>query len=234
MIKQIKMITFDLDDTLWDNVPTITRAEIDTRKWIEERVGKISWGDFNDFINLRDDLIKEDASVEWDISKLRKEIFRIKLGHIKPSSLRDKIVDEAFSVFMNKRHEVLLFDGVADALKALSEKYILGVLTNGNADVYKFNIGKYFTFAISSLEAKASKPNRSHFDLAVKQVDDVTFNEILHIGDHQINDILFAQKLGIDTLWFNNNNATWDQDFEKPDEFNSWELLAQIIENKYE
>ena len=135
MIKQIKMITFDLDDTLWDNVPTITRAEIDTRKWIEERVGKISWGDFNDFINLRDDLIKEDASVEWDISKLRKEIFRIKLGHIKPSSLRDKIVDEAFSVFMNKRHEVLLFDGVADALKALSEKYILGVLTNGNADV---------------------------------------------------------------------------------------------------
>ena len=234
MIKQIKMITFDLDDTLWDNVPTITRAEIDTRKWIEERVGKISWGDFNDFINLRDNLIKEDASVEWDISKLRKEIFRIKLGHIKPSSLRDKIVDEAFTVFMNKRHEVLLFDGVADALKALSEKYILGVLTNGNADVYKFNIGKYFTFAISSLEAKASKPNRSHFDLAVKQVDGVTFNEILHIGDHQINDILFAHKLGIDTLWFNNNNAIWDQDFEKPDEFNSWELLTQIIENKYE
>ena len=234
MIKQIKMITFDLDDTLWDNVPTITRAEIDTRKWIEERVGKVSWGDFNDFINLRDDLIKEDASIEWDISKLRKEIFKIKLAHIKPSSLRDKIVDEAFSVFMNKRHEVLLFDGVADALKALSEKYILGVLTNGNADVYKFNIGKYFTFAISSLEAKASKPNRSHFDLAVKQVDGVTFNEILHIGDHQINDILFAHKLGIDTLWFNNNNATWDQDFEKPDEFNSWELLTQIIENKYE
>ena len=234
MIKQIKMITFDLDDTLWDNVPTITRAEIDTRQWIEERVGKVSWGDFNDFINLRDDLIKEDASIEWDISKLRKEIFKIKLAHIKPSSLRDKIVDEAFSVFMNKRHEILLFDGVADALKALSEKYILGVLTNGNADVYKFNIGKYFRFAISSLEAKASKPNRSHFDLAVKQVDGVTFNEILHIGDHQINDILFAHKLGIDTLWFNNNNATWDQDFEKPDEFNSWELLTQIIENKYE
>ena len=35
-----KLITFDLDDTLWDNVPTITRAEIDTRKWIENKVGK--------------------------------------------------------------------------------------------------------------------------------------------------------------------------------------------------
>ena len=234
MTNQIKMITFDLDDTLWDNVPTITRAEIDTRKWIEERVGKVSWGDFNDFLNLRENLIKEDPSIAWDISKLRKEIFRKKLKHINPSALRNEIVNEAFKIFMEKRHEIILFDGVADALKALSKKYILGVLTNGNADVYKFEIGKYFRFAISSFEAKDSKPNRSHFDVAVKKVNDVSFDEILHIGDHQVNDILFAQKLGIDTLWFNNNNNEWVQDFEKPDEFASWVLLPQLIKNKYE
>ena len=55
--KEIKLITFDLDDTLWDNMPTITKAEIDTRKYIEERVGKIEWGDLNDFLNLREELI---------------------------------------------------------------------------------------------------------------------------------------------------------------------------------
>tara|TARA_B100001250_G_scaffold210392_2_gene180594 strand:+ start:842 stop:1546 length:705 start_codon:yes stop_codon:yes gene_type:complete len=234
MTKQIKMITFDLDDTLWDNVPTITKAEIYTRKWIEEKAGKINWGNFNDFLNLREDLIKEDPSIEWDISKLRKEIFRKKINHINPSSLRNKIVDEAFSIFLDKRHEIVLFNGVVDALKTLSEKYILGVLTNGNADVYKFDIGKYFKFAISPLEAKNSKPNRSHFDLAIKQVDGVNFDEILHIGDHQVNDILFAHSLDIDTLWFNNNNVEWAQDFKKPDEFDSWELLPKLIKNKYE
>ena len=52
MSKKIRMITFDLDDTLWDNVPTITKAEIETRKWIENKVGKIDWGDLNDFLNL--------------------------------------------------------------------------------------------------------------------------------------------------------------------------------------
>ena len=52
MIKQIKMITFDLDDTLWDNYPTIMKAEVDTREWIENKVGEVEWGDFNDFINL--------------------------------------------------------------------------------------------------------------------------------------------------------------------------------------
>lgn len=232
--KEIKLITFDLDDTLWDNMPIITRAEIDTRKYIEERVGKIEWGDLNDFLNLREELIKEDPSIAWDISKLRKEIFRKKLAYVKPQSLRDKIVEEAFTIFINKRHEIQLFDGVENALSELSNKYILGVLTNGNADVYRFDFGKYFEFSISSLEAKNSKPNRAHFDKALEEVENIAFDEIIHIGDHQINDILFASKLGIESLWFNKNNVDWEQEFEKPYEFNSWELLPKIIESRYE
>ena len=70
MISKIKMITFDLDDTLWDNKPTITNAEIKTRNWIEERVGRVDWGDFNDFLSLRQDLIKRDKSIAWDIGCL--------------------------------------------------------------------------------------------------------------------------------------------------------------------
>ena len=60
MTNEIKMITFDLDDTLWDNKPTITNAEIKTRKWIEDRVGTIDWGDLNDFLQLRETLIRKD------------------------------------------------------------------------------------------------------------------------------------------------------------------------------
>ena len=234
MSKKIKMITFDLDDTLWDNRPTILKAEIDTRNWIEDKVGEVQWGDFNDFLSLREELIKKDASIEWDISKLRKEIFRKKISHITPSNLRDEIVDEAFNIFINKRHEIELFDGVEEALNFLSKKYVLGILTNGNANVYKFKIGKYFKFAISSLEARDSKPNRAHFDKALEFVDDISFDQMLHIGDHQVNDILGAYNLGIDTLWFNNNNEKWSQDFPKPDEFKSWDILPRIIENKYE
>ena len=167
MSKKIRMITFDLDDTLWDNVPTITKAEIETRKWIENKVGKIDWGDLNDFLNLREELIKEDESIKWDISKLRKEIFRKKIAHITPEKYRNKIVEDAFTVFISKRHEVKLFDGVETALRQLSKNFVLGVLTNGNADIFRFGIGKYFSFSVSSLEAKNSKPNRAHFDKAL-------------------------------------------------------------------
>ena len=100
MNKKIKLITFDLDDTLWDNHPTIIKAEVDTRKWIEEQVGEVEWGDLNDFLELREDLIKEDKSIAWDISKLRKEIFRIKLSHVNPTELRDEIVNKAFEIFL--------------------------------------------------------------------------------------------------------------------------------------
>ena len=93
MNKNIKMITFDLDDTLWDNYPVITKAEIDTRKWIEDRVGKVHWGDLNNFLKLREDLIKKNPCIAWDISMLRKEIFREKLSHIKSKKLKDKIVN---------------------------------------------------------------------------------------------------------------------------------------------
>ena len=68
----------------------------------------------------------------------------------------------------------------------------------------------------------------------MEEVENIAFDEIIHIGDHQINDILFASKLGIESLWFNKNNVDWEQEFEKPYEFNSWELLPKIIESRYE
>ena len=234
MTNEIKMITFDLDDTLWDNKPTITNAEIKTRKWIEEKVGAIEWGDLNDFLQLREALIRKDKSIAWDISKLRVEIFKEKIKGLVSNDEITKLAEEAFSYFLKKRHEIELFPGVEDALKALSENYMLGALTNGNADIYKLSIGKYFKFSISSLEAQDSKPNKSHFKLAKTHIPNLQYSEMLHIVDHQINDIFGAHALGIEVLWFNNTRALWEQDFEKPDQFYDWQSLAKIIEEKYE
>ena len=82
----------------------------------------------------------------------------------------ESIAKNAFDFFLKKRHEIRLFSGVEDALSKLSNNYYLGVLTNGNADIKKLDIGKYFQFSISSLEAQDSKPNRSHFDMAKSHI----------------------------------------------------------------
>ena len=146
MTNKIKMITFDLDDTLWDNKPTITNAEIKTREWIEDRVGTIEWGDLNDFLQLRETLIKKDRSIAWDISKLRIEIFKEKMKGLAPADDKTKIAEDAFAYFLKKRHKIELFPGVEDALNALPENYMHGALTNGNAHTYQLTVGKYIEF----------------------------------------------------------------------------------------
>ena len=106
-------------------------------------------------------------------------------------------------------------------------------MTNGNADIFRFGIGKYFSFSVSSLEAKNSKPNRAHFDKAIKIMGDIKIDEILHIGDHQVNDILAAYDLGIESLWFNNflRNRDLDQIPNPKEEIPKLEKKVRLLGN---
>ena len=226
-----KLITFDLDDTFWDIAPVIIKAEKDTRAWLRKTVGEIEWGSMSDFMGIREDLIKVMPSLEWDIGLLRKEIYKQKLENIVPNeSERNELINTAYSMFLEKRHEVIFYDGVYDAIEKLSKKYYLGILTNGNADIFKYDIGRFFNFSISSFDVQDNKPNKPHFESAKNKYENISYEEIIHIGDHQINDVYGAYQLGMKAIWFNNMNNEWDQSFDKPDEFSHWNDCTKLIE----
>ena len=74
-MSKIQLITFDLDDTFWDIKSTIINAETNSRKWSESRIGeKIDWGTFEDFMQIRSDLVKKDPTLEYDLGKLRRRV----------------------------------------------------------------------------------------------------------------------------------------------------------------
>ena len=226
-----KLITFDLDDTFWDIAPVIIKAEKDTRAWLRKTVGEIEWGSMSDFMGIREDLIKVMPSLEWDIGLLRKEIYKQKLKNIVPNeSERNELINTAYSMFLEKRHEVIFYDGVYDAIEKLSKKYYLGILTNGNADIFKYDIGRFFDFSISSFDVQDNKPNKPHFESAKNKYENISYEEIIHIGDHQINDVYGAYHLGMKAIWFNNMNNEWNQSFDKPDEFSHWNDCTKLIE----
>lgn len=226
-----KLITFDLDDTFWDIAPVIIKAEKDTRAWLQKTVGEIEWGSMSDFMGIREDLIKVMPSLEWDIGLLRKEIYKQKLKNIVPNeSERNELINTAYSMFLEKRHEVMFYDGVCDAIEKLSKKYHLGILTNGNADIFKYDIGRFFDFSISSFDVQDNKPNKPHFESAKNKYENISYEEIIHIGDHQINDVYGAYHLGMKAIWFNNMNNEWNQSFDKPDEFSHWNDCIKLIE----
>ena len=85
--KMLKLITFDLDDTLWDVRPTLINAEKKTREFIETKLGKLEWGSWEEFKEIRKTLIKTDASYEYDVGKLRKKLLQVIIGGLHASSL---------------------------------------------------------------------------------------------------------------------------------------------------
>jgi len=221
-MKQIKLITFDLDDTFWDIGPVIINAELTTRKWLEKKVGEVDWGNMESFLALRKDLAEKDSSLYWDLGKLRREIFRVKLAPITSNEKElNDLVEESFNYFLDKRHEIIFYDGVIDALKDLSTRYELGVLTNGNADINRLNIGEYFKFSVSSVDVQSNKPDKGHFQKAL-DLSGFSANEVLHIGDHQINDVIGAINTGMKAIWFNKEKVDWEQEYLKPKEISDW------------
>ena len=234
MRAKIKAITFDLDDTFWDVKPVLINAEMKTRKFIEDSIGPLEWGSWEDFKLIRERLIVEDASYEFDVGKLRKKLLLMKIQEqISDPETANELSEKAFQLFFKERNKVEFFPYVLDEIEKLAQIYELGCLTNGNADIEMIGIGKFFKFNISSKDVNANKPNKNHFQKAVELLG-ISKEEILHIGDHKINDMLGAISYGVKALWFNPDKEDWDLDnIKKPSEFNSWQGVTEKINNFY-
>ena len=234
MSEKIKAITFDLDDTFWDVKPVLINAEMKTRKFIEDRIGKLEWGSWEDFKLIREKLIVEDPSYEFDVGKLRKKLLLMKIQErISNKETAYELSENAFELFFQERNKVEFFPSVLDEIEKLSQIYELGCLTNGNANIEIIGISKFFKFNISSKDVSANKPSENHFHKAIELLG-VNKGELLHIGDHKINDMYGAISYGVKTLWFNLNKEVWDlEDAEKPPEFNTWQGLTEKIDSLY-
>jgi len=232
---KIKLITFDLDDTFWDVRSVMMNAEKNSRKWTEDKIGeKINWGSFEDFMQIRNELIKEDSSLEYDLGMLRKKIIAHHTKkYFKNRKDFDEFIEDAYKFFLRQRHKVTFFKDVIAVLEKLFSKYKLGVLTNGNADINKLEIGHLFNFSISSTDVKSNKPNQGHF-LRARELSQIDFNNTLHVGDHPLNDIWGARQLGINTMWFNLNNIDWDLDEHPPVEFKQWSDFINLVDTNYD
>ena len=227
---KIELITFDLDDTFWDIKSVIIAAEKNYRHWLEAKISKsIKWGTFDEFMSIRQDLIKEIPTLEYDLGLLRKKLIRHHLNdHITNQDELNLLIDEAYEFFLEERHKVVFYEEVIGVLENLSSQVMLVVLTNVNADVNKLGIGNLFNFSIASTDVMSNKPGPAHF-VRAKEISGIDFQNTLHIGDHPVNDIKGARDLGINTMWFNSQNLTWDIDDNPPIEFNHWSEFKNLL-----
>ena len=98
------------------------------------------------------------------------------------------LATQSFDVHYELRQQVDCYAGVEELLEQLRGDYVLGAISNGNADVSKTPIGHHFAFALSAEQVNASKPDniifaRAHAHVEDELGSDVTAGEIVHVGD---------------------------------------------------
>lgn len=209
--KKIKVITFDLDDTLWSVRPVLLKAEQTVFDWLEAYAPKLTERfTVKSFMEWRWEKYQQFPDLKHQISQLRTKVMQLALeeaGYPPPTAL--ELATQAFEVFIHERHQITPFDEAEPLLEALQDNYVLGVLTNGNADVFRMDIGRFFDFSFSAEQLNASKPSFEPFIAAQKHAK-VSADEIVHIGDNIDHDINGALSAGSHAIWFNpkNSNAT--------------------------
>lgn len=211
---EIKSIVFDLDNTLWECDPLIVKAESQFYLWLKESYPKIT-DSFNqdELVDHRIHYMQSRPELHYNLTYLRKEWMRQVAIEVDGISNDEKdfdanYVEAGFQVFWKERNNVIFYDGVLDMLDKLSQKYSLGVITNGNADINTIGIGHYFDFSLSSEQAGISKPHEDIFHQALK-LSRYSVENTVYVGDDPKCDVLGPQRIGMRALWYNPTLKPW-------------------------
>ena len=161
----IACITFDLDDTLWESESVLANAEARLYEWIERVCPDIARA------HSYDALLAHRHAHYASIPEIRHDLTRARILWLE-SLLREwgyasDLAATGFGVFREHRNAVTLFDGVTRVLGKLGERYSIGAITNGNADVHRIGIGHHFDFVVTPAEAGAAKPDSAIFECAL-------------------------------------------------------------------
>ena len=206
----IEAITLDLDDTLWPVWPAIERAEKALDQWLGEHAPMAAalFSSSSARLDIRQQVVR--AHPEWshDLSAIRREAIRIALVR---SGENPELAHPAFDVFFEARHSVQLFDDTLLALEFLAGRFPLVAVSNGNADVHRIGLGRYFHASISAQAFGVGKPDPRIFHAAAGALD-LTPAQVLHIGDDPELDVLGALNCGMQTVWVNRTGHDWAHD----------------------
>ncbi len=212
----IRCITFDLDDTLWECWPTIRRAEQTLFAWLQTHYSRITERYNSEGLYAhRMAYTKNHPELQHNLSQIRKNWLVLLAHELDYKHEAMAVSENGFQVFWQMRNKVTFFDGVEALLLDLKKEYILGAITNGNADVDYIGVGHLFDFSIKAEDVGVAKPDPAIFQLAIDQAN-VAVEQILHVGDDPIGDIQGAQAMGMKTVWANYAQKEW-QESHQPD-----------------
>jgi len=208
----ISLITFDLDNTLWDVEPALIKAEDAQQRWLaQHRPKAIEYLANIDHLEFKKAAWKRHAHLSHDVTRMRTQTIHDLLQFSGYSDAQAQSgAEQAFEEFLAARQNVELYSDALSTLRELASRYTIGALTNGNADIYKTPAGKYFDFSYLAEDVGAAKPAPDMFMAALERTG-VSPEQTVHIGDDPHHDIHGAKEVGIRSIWMNSRGKQWPE-----------------------
>ena len=195
----IRVIAFDLDDTLWDIFPVITRAESILADWLEKEVPGYRY-EPSTLIPIRKKLLSEDPTLSHRLTAFRQRLIETSLISHLDEKRAASHAEGAMEIFLAARNEVEFYEGALDTLRDVARTFQLGTITNGNADIHRLGLNEYFSFTFSAEEVGAPKPAPDLFHAALAHTG-CEPAQMVYVGDDPIKDVDAANEVGLHTIW---------------------------------
>lgn len=127
-----------------------------------------------------------------------------------------------------------LLPGALELVRDLSEKYLLYIVTNGNAVSQRTRLEHsgllpYVKDVFVSEDAGAAKPDPRYFDYVFSRIPGFEKEKAMLIGDSLTSDMRGAQNGGIDGLWYCPLGGEAPEDLSIPYRAESFEAIRELL-----
>jgi 2-haloacid dehalogenase len=113
------------------------------------------------------------------------------------------------AAFASSVGEWPVFPDVPDAMRALSARYALGVVSNVDDDLFAATaakLGARLDWVVTAQQVGAYKPSPRNFERAIARAG-VPRGRILHVAQSKYHDVAPARALGLATVWVDRRHA---------------------------
>ncbi|MFT6895990.1 MAG: HAD superfamily hydrolase (TIGR01509 family) [Paraglaciecola sp.] len=199
-LQKMTAMSFDLDDTLYDNHPLILKAEQKLLAFLQQH--SPSGTDSQYWRQHKLAVLEAHPQLHSDMGLLRRQTLSrglAELGH-KGHQL-DQAVDDAYAFFYHQRSDFKVSSEVCKILDSLAARLPLVAITNGNVNLQQIGISDYFQKSFHASLALPMKPASNMFN-AAQQFLQRPASEILHVGDNLQKDIQGAKQAGFSCAWY--------------------------------
>jgi len=198
LLHPVTAITLDLDDTLWPVRPTLVAAEKVLAGWLRTHAPATAKAmPPAAMLALRAEVAAAHPQWAHDLSAIRLETIRRALAR---NGDDPGLAETAFEVFFEARHAVTLYDDVLPALERLASRYRLVAVSNGNAEVRRIGLARFFSGSVSARLHGVAKPDPSIFRAACAAAGAAP-HQVLHLGDDLAADVDGALAAGLHAGW---------------------------------